>query len=145
MRIWLCLAAALVIIGCDVPGTASVSPTPVRTSPSPSLIPSPSASPKPSPTPIPEPSPVVFIQFSQSDYGAITIQTQPGAVCSASGSRPDGSAIGGIRNPQVAGSSGAAQWAYPQTATAPGTGQHNVSCSWNGQSTSFSAPFEVGS
>jgi hypothetical protein len=86
----------------------------------------------------------VFIQFIQSDYGAITIQTQPGAVCSASGNRPDGSGIGGIQNPKAAGADGTISWTYPQPATAPGTGVHNVTCSWNGQSTGFSAPFQVG-
>ncbi len=87
---------------------------------------------------------MVFIQFTQSDYGAIGIFTQPSAVCSASGVRPDGSAIGGIQNPQTANAQGAASWLYPQTATATGTGSHAVSCSWNGQSTSTSAPFDVG-
>lgn len=145
MRVWVSIAAALVIIGCDVPGTASASPSPPRPTPSPSLIPSPIPSPRPIPTPIPDPSPTVFIQFTQSDYGAIGIQTQSGAVCNASGTRPDGSAIGGIRNPQVAADNGSAQWVYPQTATPTGTGAHHVSCSWRGQSTSFSASFDVGS
>ena len=144
MRIWVSIAAALMIIGCDVPGTASATPSPSRPTTLPSPLPSPISSPVPSPTPIPDPSPTVFIQFTQSDYGAIAIQTQPGAACNASGTRPDGSAIGGIRNPQVAADNGSAQWVYPQTATSTGTGQHNVSCSWQGQSTSFSASFGVG-
>ena len=145
MRIWLCLAAALVVIaGCDVPGTASANPSPARTTPSPSPIASPSPSPRPSPTPIPEPTPVVFIQFTQSDYGAIGILTQPGAVCQAGGNRPDGSAIGGVQNPKTAGPDGTVSWTYPQTATATGTGVHNVVCSWNGQNTGLSAPFQVG-
>lgn len=88
---------------------------------------------------------MAFVQFTQSDYGAIGIFTQPGAVCSANGVRPDGSGIGGIRNPQVANAQGAASWIYPQTPTATGIGSHTVSCSWNGQSASTSAPFEVGS
>ena len=87
---------------------------------------------------------MVFIQFTQSDYGAIGIQTQPGAACNAGGQRPDGSPIGGLRNPQVAGPDGSISWSYPQTATATGTGQHNVACSWNGQSTITSAAFQVG-
>jgi hypothetical protein len=88
---------------------------------------------------------MVFIQATGSDYGAIAIQTQPGAVCSASGTRPNGSTITGIRNPQVANDSGAAQWIYPQTATQTGDGVHNVSCTWHGQSTSYSFSFQVGS
>ena len=88
---------------------------------------------------------MVFIQFTQSDYGSIGVWTQPGAVCNASGTRPDGSTISGIRNPQTANGQGLASWGYPQWPTATGSGLHNVSCSWHGQSTSFSAPFDVGS
>jgi len=87
---------------------------------------------------------MVFIQFTQSDYGQIGILTNTGAVCNAGGNRPDGSNLTGLKNPQVAGPDGTISWSYPQTATATGTGQHNVACTWNGQSTIFSAPFQVG-
>lgn len=142
--------AALVVglLACG-PGGATTPVAHVSRAASPSPLasptpPSPSPSPPPSPADTATPSPFLYLQIVQSDYGFLSVQTAPGATCTATATLPNGSAADGLGNPQVAGTDGMAQWVYPQPPTDQGSGVHRASCSKDGLSASNWATFEVG-
>src|ERR1700736_1705718 len=132
MRATVCIAAtAFVLLWCSTPLTSSTtppSPNPPSPSPQASPLPSPIVSPSPSPSPVPSPPPSLNVAIVPSDYGRLTVQTDPGASCSARVYLPNGKQLTGLRNPQTADSNGTVTWTYPQTPTDPGTGTHVVDC-----------------
>lgn len=79
-----------------------------------------------------------------SDYGSLTAQTVAGARCNLHAVLPNGQDAAGVPNPKVAGSGGFVGWSYPQPGTDIGTGNHTVSCTYNGLSGTAYATFGVG-
>ena len=141
-------AAASAMLACTSPlGSNTVSPTVPPSSPSPaaSLKPSPViTTPSPSPTPVPSPPPTLNVAIVQSDYGALSAQTDAGASCSARVYLPNGHQMTGLRNPQTADANGTVSWTYAQSPTDPGTGDHVVDCSNGHLSGKAEWPFQVG-
>jgi hypothetical protein len=80
----------------------------------------------------------------QSDYGAISARTEPGATCNARAVLPNGNDAAGIQNPQTADANGNLHWNYPQTPTQTGNGNSIVTCSHGGLSGTAEARFQVG-
>jgi hypothetical protein len=80
----------------------------------------------------------------QSDYGAISARTEPGATCDARAVLPNGNDAGGIQNPQTADANGNVRWVYPQPPTQTGNGNSIVSCTNRGLSGTAEARFLVG-
>jgi len=138
--------AAMSLAGCT-PGSSSANNTPVaKVSPSRSPETRPSPSPSPTPAPSPAPTPAgLYLQILESSYGFLSAQTEPGTRCNASGQYPDGSAISGFANPQVAGSDGTVTWRYPQPRTNTiGNGLHTVTCTGRGYTATQQAQFIMG-
>ena len=79
-----------------------------------------------------------------SDYGRLSARTDPGAVCNASATLPNGRQPSGLKNPQVAGGNGVVTWTYPQTNTTTGKGTNTVSCTHQGLSATATSAFSVG-
>lgn len=112
------------------------SPTPTP-APSPSTpASSPSQAPAPSP---PEPPASVFVRFTGSQPGLISIVTLPGAACRASAQRSDGSQydISELRQPRGADGDGRLTWTYSTTGVT--TGSHVVTCNADGKSDTATA------
>jgi hypothetical protein len=93
---------------------------------------------------VPTPPTSLYVLIEQSDYGFLSTQTQPGAVCNAKVTLPNGQNAGGVRNPQIAGSNGRVQWIYPQPSTNTGQGVEFVTCTLNGLGGTSMAAFQVG-
>ena len=147
MRATLCVAAAaFAVMSCTTPLTSNTTPpSPNPASPTPaSPLPSPIVRPSPSPTPVPTPPPTLNVAIVQSDYGRLTVQTDPGASCSARAYLPNGHQVGGLHNPQIADGNGTVSWTYPQTPTDPGTGTHVVDCLSGHLGGKAEFPFQVG-
>lgn len=81
----------------------------------------------------------------ESDYGSITAQTMTGASCKAQAVLPNGSRVGGLRNPQVADANGTVAWIYPQPLTQTGPGTSIVTCTYKLLSATAYGSFDVGS
>lgn len=141
-------AAAFVMLACNSPlSSNTVSPSAPPASPSPAASPKPSpviTTPSPSPTPVPSPPPTLNVAIVQSDYGALSAQTDAGANCSARVYLPNGQQLTGLRNPQTADGNGMVAWTYAQSPTDPGTGTHVVNCSNGHLSGRAEWPFQVG-
>src|ERR1700730_3944818 len=98
MRATVCIAAtAFVLLSCS--SALASSPTPPSPSPQASPWPTPIVSPSPSPSPVPSPPPSLNVAIVQSDYGRLTVQTDPGASCSARVYLPNGKQLTRLRNP----------------------------------------------
>lgn len=148
MRATVCVAAAaFAMLSCTAPLTSNTtppSPNPASPTPQASPLPSPIVTPSPSPTPVPTPPPTLNVAIVQSDYGRLTVQTDPGASCSARVYLPNGHQVGGLSNPQIADGNGTVAWTYPQTPTDPGTGTHVVDCLSGHLGGKAEWPFQVG-
>lgn len=141
------VAAAFVLLSCSTPLTSNATPpsaNPASPTPQASPLPSPVFNPSPSPTPVPSPPPTLNVAIVQSDYGALSAQTESGASCSARVYLPNGNQLGGIHNPQTADGNGMVAWTYKQSPTDPGTGDHVVDCSNGHLSGKAEFPFQVG-
>jgi hypothetical protein len=99
----------------------------------------------PSPAPAP-PAAALTVGITAASYGYVAAHTLPGATCTAKAQLPSGSysQAQGLQVSPTAAADGNVSWTYGTTSrTTKGTGSYTVTCTFNGQSATATAPFTV--
>jgi hypothetical protein len=102
--------------------------------------------PAPPATTAPPAPATLTVTITNSRYGLVAATTLLGATCTAQAVLPSGrvSTAQGLQGSRTADASGNVAFSYQtQSNTTPGAGTHTVTCSYQGQTKSASAPFSV--